>query len=110
MTNSVFVLSAPIEINDSYPRVRTNLPTYINLDKLMALIPVSENQIDLPLAAASSAQDLVTLTFGADSTGVTHEVIVQDIINASSSKSSTSLFGYIASELPQNRTVTVTRS
>lgn len=110
MTNSVFVLSAPIEINDSYPRVRTNLPTYINLDKLMALIPVSENQIDLPLAAASSAQDLVTLTFGADSSGVTHEVIVQDIINASSSKSSTSLFGYIASELPQNRTVTVTRS
>lgn len=110
MTNSVLTLSAPVEINDSYARVRTNLPTYINLDKVMALIPVSENQIDLPLAAASSAQDLVTLTFGADSTGVTHEVIVQDIINASSPKSSTSLFGYIASELPQNRTVTVTRS
>jgi hypothetical protein len=110
MTNSALTLSAPVEINDSYTRVKTDSPTYINLDKLMALIPVSENQIDLPLAAGSSAQDLVTLTFGADSTGVTHEVIVQDIINASSPKSSTSLFGYFASELPQNRTVTVTRS
>lgn len=110
MTNAVLTLSAPVEINDSYTRVKTDSPTYINLDKLMALIPVSENQIDLPLAAGGSAQDLVTLTFGADSTGVTHEVIVQDIINASSPKSSTSLFGYFASELPQNRTVTVTRS
>ena len=110
MAINVLTLSAPVEINDSYTRVKTDSPTYINLDKLMALIPVSENQIDLPLAAGSSAQDFVTLTFGADSTGVTHEVIVQDIINASSPKSSTSLFGYFASELPQNRTVTVTRS
>lgn len=110
MTNSVLTLSAPVEINDSYTRTKTDSPTYINLDKLMALIPVAENQIDLPLASASSAQDLVTLTFGADSSGVTHEVIVQDIINASSAKSSTSLFGYFASELPQNRTVTITRA
>jgi hypothetical protein len=110
MTNSTLTLSAPIEINDSYTRVRTNLPTYINLDKVMLLNPIDEGQINLPQAAGSSAQDFVTLSFGADPTGVTHEIIVQDIINASSPKSSTSLFGYIASELPQNRTVIVTRS
>jgi hypothetical protein len=110
MTNSVLTLSAPIEINDSYTRVKTDLPTYINLDKVMLLNPIDEGQINLPQAAGSSAQDFVTLSFGADPTGVTHEIIVQDIINASSPKSSTSLFGYIASALPQNRTVIVTRS
>lgn len=110
MTNSVLTLSAPIEINDSYTRVRTDLPTYINLDKVMLLNPIDEAQINLPQAAGSSVQDFVTLSFGADPTGVTHEIIVQDIINASSPKSSTSLFGYIASQLPENRTVIVTRS
>jgi hypothetical protein len=110
MGNTVLTLSSPVEINDSYTRVKTDLPTYINLDKVMLLNPIDEGQINLPQAAGSTAQDFVTLSFGADPTGITHEIIVQDIINASSPKSSTSLFGYIASELPQNRTVIVTRS
>ncbi len=110
MTNSTLTLSAPIEINDSYTRTRVGLPVYINAEYIALAFGDGETTVKVSGGTVNATQNDVALIIGADRSGVSHEVIIQDIINANSAKYPLSPFGYIASPLPEGRTVTVTRS
>lgn len=110
MTNSTLTLSAPVEINDSYTRTRVGLPVYINAEYIALAFGNGETTVQVSGGTVNSIQNDVALIIGADRSGVSHEIIIQDIINANSAKYPLSPFGYIASPLPEGRTVTVTRS
>lgn len=110
MANTVLALSAPVEINDSYTRTKVGLPVYINAEYIALAFGDGETTVKVSGGTVNATQNDVALIIGADRSGVSHEVIIQDIINANSAKYPLSPFGYIASPLPEGRTVTVTRS
>jgi len=110
MGNTVLTLSAPVEINDSYTRTKVGLPVYINAEYIALAFGNGETTVQVSGGTVNSIQNDVALIIGADRSGVSHEIIIQDIINANSAKYPLSPFGYIASPLPEGRTVTVTRS
>lgn len=110
MTNSTLTLSAPIEINDSYTRTKVGLPVYLNAEYAAFAFGNGEAVIQVSGGTVNAFQNDISLNIGADSSGVSHEIVIQDIINANSAKFPLSPFGYIASPLPEGRTVTVTRS
>jgi hypothetical protein len=62
----------------------TNCPIYLNIDDFITMRPVAQNFIEIQLDSANAAADTATLTFGADTTGVTHELIMDAIIEANS--------------------------
>jgi len=62
----------------------TNCPIYLNIDDFITMRPVAQNLIEIQLDSANAAADVATLTFGADTTGVTHELIMDAIIEANS--------------------------
>lgn len=72
-------------VNLSYNyTTETNCPIYLNIDNFITMRPVAQNQIQIQLDSANAAADTATLTFGADATGATHELIMDAIIEANS--------------------------
>ena len=73
------------QVNLSYNLTQeTNCPIYLNIENFITMRPVAQNQIQIQLDSANAAADTATLTFGADATGATHELIMDAIISANS--------------------------
>ena len=93
--------------NDSYPSTRTSSPAYLDVEKVISAqegSPASTTLV-LNILTPSASFDVVTLTFGEDLTGATHEVILDAIVDANSAVSSPE--GALTVSLPENRNVTL---
>lgn len=73
----------PVNLSYNYT-TETNCPIYLNIENFITMRPVAQNQIQIQLDSANAAADTATLTFGADATGATHELIMNAIIAANS--------------------------
>lgn len=103
-TSDTFSTSTPV--NDSYTRTRTDAPTYLDVEKVITAQEGSSTTVTLNVLTPSASFDVVTLTFGEDLTGATHEAILDAIIDANSAVSSPE--GAFSFSLPENRTITAT--
>lgn len=73
------------QVNLSYNyTTETNCPIYLNIDNFITMRPIAQNQIQIQLDSSNAAADVATITFGADATGATHELIMDAIIDANS--------------------------
>lgn len=82
----------------SYPLTpETNAPLLVNVDDFVTMGPLSQESLLINLNTTNGASDVMTLRFGADTTGVTHEMIMDAIVNDLSAKGAP--VGYI--DLPQ---------
>lgn len=91
--------------NDSYPSTRTSSPAYLDVEKVISAQEASSSSITLNILTPSTAMDVVTLTFGEDLTGATHEAILDAIVDANSAASSPE--GALTVSLPENRNVSL---
>jgi hypothetical protein len=93
--------------NDSYPPTRISSPAYLNVESVISAQEGSSASTTLVLniLTPSASFDVVTLTFGEDLTGATHEVILDAIVDANSAVSSPE--GALTVSLPENRNVTL---
>ena len=103
-TSDTFSTSIPV--NDSYPRTRTDAPTYLNVENVITAQEGSNTTVTLNVLTPNTGFDTVTLTFGEDLTGATHEAILDAIVDASCAVSSPE--GAYSFSLPENRTITAT--
>lgn len=103
-TSDTFSTSIPV--NDSYPRTRTDAPTYVDVSSVIMAQESNSNSVVLTMATPNASFDLVTLVFGEDLTGATHEAILDAIVDANSAVSSPE--GAYSFSLPENRTITAT--
>lgn len=91
--------------NDSYPLTRASSPAYLDVEKVISAQEASSSSITLNILTPSTAMDVVTLTFGEDLTGATHEAILDAIVDANSAVSSPE--GALTVSLPENRNVSL---
>jgi hypothetical protein len=98
--------SSSVICNDSYARTRTDCPTYLDTEYLITAQEGSSTTIVLNVLTPNTGNDVVTLTFGEDLTGATHEAILDAIVDANSPLSSPE--GSFSFSLPENRTITAT--
>lgn len=103
-TSDTFSTSTPV--NDSYPRTRTDAPTYLDTAYVITAQEGSSTTVTLNVLTPNAGFDTVTLTFGEDLTGATHEAILDAIVDANSAV--TSPEGAYSFSLPENRTITAT--
>ncbi len=103
-TSDTFSTSIPV--NDSYHRTRTDAPTYVDVAYVITAQEGSSTTVVLNTVTPNASFDVVTLTFGEDLTGATHEAILDAIVDASSAVSSPE--GAYSFSLPENRTITAT--
>ena len=103
-TSDTFSTSIPV--NDSYPRTRPDAPAYVDVAYVITAQEGSSTTITLNTVTPNASFDVVTLTFGEDLTGATHEAILDAIVDASSAVSSPE--GAYSFSLPENRTITAT--
>jgi len=103
-TSDTFSTSIPV--NDSYPRTRTDAPTYVDVSYVITAQEGSSTTVALNVLTPNASFDSVTLTFGEDLTGATHEAILDAIVDANSAVSSPD--GAYSFSLPENRTITAT--
>ena len=73
------------------------------MDDFILMRPLSQNTIQIQLNSSNAAADTATLTFGADATGVTHELIMDAIIDVNSAIGAPTAVIDVSGTLPDGR-------
>jgi len=92
-------------VNNSYASTRLDAPIFVNPLNIIDIQGANHGALTLRMASQNLTLDTITLTFGADYTGWTHEVIAEAIVSCVSSEG-VSDSGALIIELPEGRTLT----
>jgi hypothetical protein len=83
--------------------LETQSPNYYNVENFLLMGPTAQNTIAIQLDSSNPSADTLTIPFGSDYSGATHEIIMNAIIAANSQELAPLGFFELTGTLPDGR-------